>query len=259
MSSLHMSQLHPARQDHFVAIAASHQSIALPAYRHAVKEMKNNMDESRGRAMVSFATLTAVYAMLCPPLTDSGLPDTASTMMQLSESFQLLRGAREVLAAVGDCKEGCTVSTQAEILLQQVDLTLSPIDARLAALEPYIPLASALTFGTRPSHEINLQALCLLRQSYALVYDPSNDLSIKEAMTIWIEAVPLDYLEALRDLDTGALMILAHWCMMLKQANSLWYLENSGVQILSSICHALQGAQQQESISWPRSVVFSPT
>lgn len=70
VSSLHLVQCYPENKKHFVA---GHQSAALPAYRHLLKDLEKNVDEQRGRAMVSFATLTAVYALLCPPAADAQL------------------------------------------------------------------------------------------------------------------------------------------------------------------------------------------
>ena len=254
VSSLHLARLSPDDHKHFMAVAARHQSTALPAYRQELEDLESNVDEQKGRAMVSFASLTAVYALLCPPVTDAGMSTAVSAITQLSDSFLLLRGAREVLAIVGDCVEGCTMSSQVHALYGDVNLSLNPEDARLAGVEVLIIEDAASRFVAGQAKQANSEALYLLRWCFAMLSDSASNINVKRAINIWIEAVPQAYLEAVRDLQPGALVILAHWCIMLNRAQMYWYLQDSAAHVLSSIWDVLD-EDWREKISWPLQAV----
>lgn len=252
VSSLQLARLYPHNGEYFLVAAANHQDIALPAYRYVISDLEHSiMDEQKGRAMVAFSSLTIVYALLCPQPAELGIPKGQSALARLSESFSLLRGAREVLAAVGDCTEGCTISSQIHDLYGDIDLSLNPDDAHLAALEPLIldhgTTTSSRLYGTDQACASALQSL---RSCFAMLYLPVNPIGIKKAINIWVEAVPHTYLEALQDCRPGALVVLAHWCMLLKKGEMYWYLQDSATQVISSIYEVLDGNWRQR-IAWP--------
>ena len=66
ISSLHLARHSTNDEARFQALAATHQDLALPAYRYVISDMQRSIDEEKGRAMVAFASLTVVYAMLRP-------------------------------------------------------------------------------------------------------------------------------------------------------------------------------------------------
>ena len=250
VSSLHLAQLSPERRKYFETVAASHHDAALPAYRYVVKDLEANMDEQRGRAMVSFASLTAVYALLCPTAVDEQSADHSTPIAELCESFLLLRGAREVLAVVGDCTEGCTMSSQLQALYGGVDFSLYPENPRLAALQMLIEETMLSEGEATASSQAAAQALYCLRWCFAMVHDPTNDIDVKRAINLWIESVPRSFIEALQDLQPIALIVLAHWCIMLHQARMYWYLQGSATKVLSAIRNSLD-EQWQVEIAWP--------
>ena len=250
ISSLHLAQHFPEKRKHFETVAASHHDAALPAYRYVIKDLEANADEQRGRAMVSFASLTAVYALLCPTAVDDQSVDNTAPIVQLCESFLLLRGAREVLAVVGDCTEGCTMSSQLQALYGDVDFSLYPEDPRLAALQMFIEETMLSKGGLTASSQAVVEALYCLRWCFAMVHDPTSDIDVKRAINLWIESVPQSYIGALQDLQPIALIVLAHWCIMLHQARIYWYLQGSAAKVLSAIRNILDERWQAE-IGWP--------
>ena len=148
------------------------------------------------------------------------------------------------------------MSSKVQALHGDIDFSANSEDARLAAIGSVVQQASELQFKPLSTIQANKEALSMLRWCFAMLNDQSNDINDKRALNIWIEVLPPAYVEGIRDMDAGALIILAHWCVMLKQAEHYWYLKNSAAQVLSSIYHVLDN-DWQEAIAWPLQVVFT--
>lgn len=146
------------------------------------------------------------------------------------------------------------MSSQVQALYGDVDFSFNPEDSRLAAVEALILDNVASQPEPSLSDQANSEALYLLRWCFALLYDPVSGIEIKQTINIWVKVVPQAYLEAIRNLHPGALVILAHWCMMLNQAKMYWYLRDSAAKVLSCIWDVL-GDEWREKISWPLQVV----
>ena len=251
ISSLHLAQQRPEQKTHYMTLAIEHQTTALPAYRHAIKNLTSETDEQISRAMMSYAGLTAVYALLSPPISHSSDVKGTSSISQLAESFVLLRGASEIRGIVGDYKEACTIPPpQTTAPYSDNNGSYYPEDSHLVAVETMIWKAAAKNSEPEPVACANLHALSLLRQCFALLYDPICSISIKHAITFWIGAVPTAYLKAVKELQVGALIVLAHWCVMLNEGKTLWYLRDSGPRILAGICEVL-GDEWKVELAWP--------
>ena len=255
ISALHLARVSSDQMDYYQNIAANHQDMALPAYRYAITDLERNINEQRGHAMVAFASLTTVYALLCPQ-PEEPLPSEAMvTLSRLMESFSLLRSARGVFAAAGDCQEGCTMTSQVDALYGDIDVSLNPEEDRLAVLELLVQgNAEMRPSGYQDVDQANFGALYLLRRCFAMLCLPSDPIGIKRVINIWVESVSDLFLEALLQLRPVALVILAHWCILLKRAQEYWYLQGSAEKFVSTILELL-GDDWKEMISWPLSAI----
>ena len=245
ISSLHVARFATDDKERFLIAAASHQDLALPAYRYALANLEREKNEDRGRAMVASASLTIVYALLCPRPGDQQLSEGKSALARLSESISLLRGARIVLNVVGECIEGCTLASSVQAQFGDIDTTINPEDDRLASLQQSL-------LDQNEHHD--LVALRFLRWCFAMLFLPSDPINTKRAINIWIESVPEAFLEGLRGCRPTSLVVLAHWCIMLKRAEMYWYLQDSAYQVLSDI-HNVLADSWKERIAWPLQIV----
>ena len=252
ISCLHLARQSMDRRDHYRIIAAEHQNKALPAYRSINNDLKRSRNERNARAVVVFASLIAIYAVLLPPSADDRLSEVSRVLAHTIESFSLLRGVTEVVRVL----EVCPMTSRGKAVAGDIELSLNPEDARLAILEPLISRDPGVSpLGADDTNQANSTALHLLRSCFAMLFVPSKPVSIKRALKIWAESVPNTYLEALRELRPGALVILAHWCIMLKRADLSWYLQGSAKNILAAIHDALN-EEWRAQIAWPLQVVY---
>lgn len=251
ISCLHLARHSMDRRGYYRTIAAEHQNKALPAYRSIVSDLARSRNEQKARAMVAFAKLIPIYAALSPPA-DFELSEANRVLAHTIEVFSLLRGVIAVVGVLGVCP----MVSHARAAAGNIELSLNPEDARLAILNPLI----SRDLGVSPSAADNTSqasstALDLLRSCFAMLFVAFKPVSIMRTLTLWVGLIPNTYLEALSELQPGALVILAHWCIMLKRAEARWYLQGSAKNILSAI-HGVLNEKWRAQIAWPLQVVY---
>lgn len=257
VSCLHLARQSMDRRDHYPTIAVEYQNKALPAYRSMISDLEHSKNEQKGRAMIAFASLTTYYAVLSPPSTDSRLSKASRVLAHLTESFSLLRGAAEIFAEFRDSLEGCTMISRTRAVSGAIDLSLNPEDARLATLKPLISRDLGVSsIGADNRSQVSSNALYLLRRCFAMPSLPSKPVNIMRALHIWVVSIPNAYLEALSELRPGALVVLAHWCILLKRAETIWYLQGSAENIMSTI-YGVLNEEWRARIAWPLQVVYN--
>lgn len=257
ISCLHLARQSTDRSAYYPTIAAAHQDKALPAYRSIISDLERSRTEQKGRAMVAFTKLTTIYAVLSPISADSQLSKASRALAHLTESFSLLRGAREIVAVVGDSVGGCTMTSLTGAVSGGMNLSLNPEDARLAILKPSISRDLGVSpLAADDRSQVSSNALYLLRRCFAMLFLPSKPVSINRALHIWVEWIPNTYLEALSELQSGALVVLAHWCILLKRAETEWYLRGSAENVMSIIAGVLN-EEWRARIAWPLQVVYN--
>lgn len=257
ISCLHLARRSRDRRTHYPTIAAEHQNKALPAYRSIISDLERNRTEQEGLAVVAFTRLTTIYAILSPIATDSQLSKASRAIAHAVESFSLLRGGAKIVAVVGDSSEGCTMTSITRALSDDINLSLNPEDARLALLEPSISRDLGVSpLGADDRSQVISNALYLLRRCFAILYLPSKPVRIVRALKMWVGSIPNTYLEMLRELRSGALVVLARWCIMLKRAETTWYLQGSAENIMSVIAGVLN-EEWRARIAWPLQVVYN--
>lgn len=65
----------------------------------------------------------------------------------------------------------------------------------------------------------------------------------------WILKIPSEYLDLLKDREPMALIILAHYCVVLYSLRKRWWMGDWGVRVLYEICNLL-GRDRLATISW---------
>lgn len=69
-------------------------------------------------------------------------------------------------------------------------------------------------------------------------------------MFSWVTRVPREYIQLVEAQDREALVILAHYAVLLTRTNMVWWLEGLGSNFVKAIAMAL-GAQHWRLIEWP--------
>jgi len=121
----------------------------------------------------------------------------------------------------------------------------NPDDRHLRKLHGMFNLDNSLSSHMSKRYtEICLEALEDLRQASGLAdYSTSNSQIL---VRIWPGRLSQEFVELVYSKDPRALVILAHYCVLLKRSNHVWYMEGLGVGLLESIREALP----EEFLPW---------
>jgi len=88
-----------------------------------------------------------------------------------------------------------------------------------------------------------------LRRVAAVPYSASRKLGILAIINIWPGTISREFIVLLHERRPEALVILAHYCVLLKRGSSYWYLEGVGAKMLVEIANIL-GERWLPWIQW---------
>jgi hypothetical protein len=251
VSALHMSRTREDPGQKYLLRAVYHQNLALPFYRHVIGDFENQMTKKNCHAVIGFASLITAFAIADPhPLVLDHSRD-ASLPTGVPEWIQLLRGARQILAVKRDWMTGGPMAFQVRKIEGPIDLHCNPEDARLATLHVMIDTPGPSHPLSEKEIEVHHQALMALRESFAMTLLPCQTLGVKLSMFSWVEEVPQQYLEYISELKPQALILLAHFCILLKSgAARYWYMEGAAERLVTAIDSVLY-EDWKTWIAWP--------
>lgn len=254
VSALHRASLDPSEKRRYQMIAAWHQNKALPEFRSEIA----HPTEHNCNALLAFSQLLIIHCfaseehdenllLLVRGPHETGLP----------EWLQLIRGS-------------CTIF---EDVLQF--LTMGPLKKLNEEMEPRL-LADApedLEYNRRLAHlaemptfkrlpdprngpEGNLFPLpCALHElsrafAKASAAQSRSHFTMWIAVYIWPAQISAEYLGLLKQRDPVALVLLAHYCILLKPLESSWYMNGFTKRLLSRIVNQLDQTWHQW-LEWP--------
>lgn len=146
-------------------------------------------------------------------------------------------------------------------------------DAHLAALQemcqsPIRPPKSLALSSSTPEHysqysptaQLCLEALSELRIASALAHSKiaTETLCDKTALHIWPGKISQGFVELIYARDPRALVLLAHYCVLLKRNDHVWCIKGIGVGLLNNIWRDLS-VEWRDMIKWPMEMSSSRT
>ncbi|KAL9115980.1 MAG: hypothetical protein Q9227_000348 [Pyrenula ochraceoflavens] len=257
VSALHMAHTHPEREEDYVREATNHQIAALPAYRHALKQIT----EYNCQALLAFAGLTTVYAFHSACRGQSVISmdanDKEDGVMAPPEWLQLHRGLRFMLT--GQIKEWIRNGPMKHQLRSyddwHFDYDFNPDDFRILSFMSFLEMPAGRSAMSDEEADGLLFSLQHMRQSYALAMSPHIDIGKKFAIWLWAENVPTAYLQLIARRAPQALILLSMACVLLERAApTCWYLQGAPQRIVSEVYDSLD-KEWRPWIAWPISEI----
>ncbi|KUJ06426.1 uncharacterized protein LY89DRAFT_603329 [Mollisia scopiformis] len=244
VSALHLASLLPNRKDEFYSLALSRESAALPSFRATLINPKPETID----AIFAFAGSIVYYVMASPEHFAGEKIDRCRIPTKNDDHphwFQTMRGLMGLL--MNHWNE--LLKGQFHDLLDSLppgsDLAIDPPeDEHFGKLEGLFPNST-----DDRKVEICREALKELRDTSAFSNESSGIRSIKSSIHMWAGRVSQEYMELVYERDPRALVILAHFCVLLKRNNHHWYSKGLGTGMLDNVRHAL-GEEWQPWIQW---------
>jgi hypothetical protein len=257
-SALHLAHLQPDNRRRYQMSAACHQARALPQFRAAVA----NLTRENCNAILAFSQLLIVHCfaseqadedlMLVKGKQDSGLPDW----------LQVIRGSCAMFSAVWSYMQTGILSSLIEEGMQEEEaLSIIPENpahaARLRTLlalpffgkSPLVPLANAESDVKLTWYSSALLSLCraFVRATAA---KEKGIFTMWTAVNIWPARISMEYLDLLAAREPAALVLLAHYCVLLEPLEQAWYMSGFRKRLLSRIYWQLE-EEWRVWLEWP--------
>ena len=101
------------------------------------------------------------------------------------------------------------------------------------------------------------EALNILRRLFSKAAAPNCILSARSLAYSWPVEVPQRYITLVHERKPEALVVMAHYCVMLKMIDSFWYVRGNALRVLDQ-CRKNLSDKWLPHIDWPLSIVGLP-
>ncbi|SPO05584.1 uncharacterized protein DNG_08271 [Cephalotrichum gorgonifer] len=243
-TALHMAHLDPLKDKTYTLRALAHQETAIPLFRHATE----NPTVENCDALVIFAYLLTVYSFatdmdnVSSPLlmVDDRGSEWGEKQLALPQWLHFIRAGCVMLCDVWDAIEAGPAMVLA--YAWEVHMEVAEVgDGKQPYLEFFlsvIPRDSSWSAEAISAYE---SAATKLAESFAYVdgQDVQTWLSTWNTIGVWPARLEDSYFALLAERHPGALILLAHYCLILKPLDDLWYFHGRPAKLLASIMRAL--------------------
>lgn len=261
-SALHLAYLQPSVQRHHHMVATLHQDLALPLFRCAT----NQITTKNCNAVLAFSQLLLVYCFASEAADGSLFLVEGKEGSSLPDWLGIIRGSCAMFREVWNEMEQGILSNimddgraiPNEILFEVPDNSAHTTQLRELLCFPCLgkefnlTRLSSLSILEQKKIKTYTDALASLVQAFALSENAKqkNVFSIWTAVQIWPARVSVDYLELLKKKDPGALVLLAHYCVLLEPLEEHWFMSSFRKRLLTRIWEQLD-QEARKWIVWP--------
>lgn len=275
VSAMHLATLLPHRTKELQRLALVQENAALPSFRALIKT--STLESIH--ATFAFSGSVVYFIMALPENTGADREADRCRIPSPDDKyphwFQAIRGLMTLLAHHRDQLargpfapmlsrgpvSGCTSHIPDVARLAKLDAMFRhgiPSQLKMA-IAPAYSNSSSSPADTLPldikNSGVYLQALWLLRRVFELAYPPNQILSSEASLRVWPGSISQSFVELIYQRDPRALVILAHYCILLKRNDHAWYIRDLGRGLLENITQSL-GKEWQHWIQWPMAEIF---
>lgn len=250
-SALHLARSQPERKALLSTEATAHHDIGLRMFQIAM----SNITPQNCDACFAFSSIIAAYAWASSNQSgDLFFSDSSAAEESFNvEWVSLLRGVHTLLQVAGEWMADGSM----RLLLQprHMDHEL----ARAADPEASAKLTALCQLwdsspGKLYVHDVEIlnNTLALLHEAYGLVASSSIDNEFDVILVVygWPIQVPEAFFTMVKGQKPEALIVLAHYSLLLNKVNQLWYVEGMSRRLLKTI-HSKLGKEWESWIAWP--------
>ncbi|KAH7166511.1 hypothetical protein EDB81DRAFT_285424 [Dactylonectria macrodidyma] len=241
-SALHLAHSSPSQRPFFLLQARSHQDIAMPLFRHAIA----NVSASNCHAVLAFSHLLIVYSFAAnsadEPLFFTN-PASPSQGMLCSWLYFVRNGCLLVCEQWDRIETGPLgplarswempipgVQEETQSALTDYLLSILPGNSDIQDEEPWFHSACEIY------RETAAQLGWAFATSQALT---GNDFTTWDLIRVWPMVISPEFIELLVQEHPAALILLAHYCLLLERIQPQWYFEGRATMLLNTVLERL--------------------
>jgi hypothetical protein len=234
MAATHLSRLRPQRQQYYAMIAAKNHSIALPDFRSALQ----NIHEGDCHALISYSKSLVWCSFASHEAADRNSVSEGKQSW-IPEWFHLLRGSCRIVNA---SMTWLKVDPHARYINQ------ATIKSNTTHNHPIALLRSQLRSVTEyPSSN---EVCSVLEESFAQASLSNSNTPLRNAVNHWMGLIPDEYLQLLQVKEPWALIVLAHFCVLVHRSETVWFMKWNAKRLMLLILERLDVVWWHH-VSWP--------
>lgn len=229
-AATHLSRLRSAQNRLYANKAAEHHHAALPEYRTALA----HLDRDNCQAVSYFAK----KLLWCHMARDESLLEDEPGMGHswLPQWFTLLVGSCRIVQHSRAWLPAGPLAREA--IYDQVDRSENPDCEEISRLAMTIP-------SLRASTELLALHEAFFRSSLGHHNTPHRN-----GVNHWIESLSDEFITSLQGEEPSALILLAHFCVLLHRSEEPWFMNNHSARLLLSIVNKI-GSAWMPFLEWP--------
>ena len=242
LSAAHMAHLDPQRRSHHAQVGYHHQEVAC---RRSIPFLRQITPENC-HALFAFASVMAVATFT---LAGSSAPGTVSPIDNILTFFALIRGVQTVLqSSLTWIKNGSLRPLLQEDRIYWRQWTM-PLPESLHL--PFQQLRQLIKNETGQYSNVFIDTTDKLETLFCAYNMIANDRTI---VFIWCVIIHDDYVEQIRCRHPVALIILAHFAVLLHSVKGQWWAADRGKRLVESIYSEVDESYRQ-ALAWPLGAV----
>ncbi|RAH58770.1 hypothetical protein BO85DRAFT_281335 [Aspergillus piperis CBS 112811] len=226
LSALHIARTSdPVSRTRYFSIALEHQNRALALFRPVLP----SISRENSHPIFLFASLLLQLAFAIPPC--SPLMADHDSVQDLIQAFTLCRGLREILGASWNwVREG----KLADVFTQVDDTKHWPLPETVEVALSQLKSLNETRGGQFGDHDVDCYgaAISHLKDMMEIYQDKPRRV---ELALRWPFGLESKYLKLLKENDPMALVILAHYCLVLHHFRHHWWMEGWSLRVARSI------------------------
>lgn len=253
-AALHLAHLNPSERLRYQMIAACHQGRALPQFRALIAAPT---DETCN-AILAFSHLLIVHCFAAEEQDETFLLMKEGEESGLPDWLKVIRGSCTIFEHVWVNMMNGLMKPLIEESMRDEPLSIIPENPEHSArLKQLLTLP---VFGKNPPvieilHEqmtAYSSALIILARAFGCAEAAKDQgaYTMWTAVQIWPARIPLEYLELLRAREPAALVLLAHYCILLGPLEEMWYMSGFRKRLLEKIYWQLD-EEWRRWLDWP--------
>jgi hypothetical protein len=248
LASLHLSRIDQSLQDSYMQQAGKHHDAGIAMFRNDIQ----NIDETNYEAVLFFAAIMDPYSTA---ISMSAI-DANHALDSILQSFALTRRLRPMVAQFYPAVLASSFARLIPKDTQGVDWqrTESPINTELVKLRKFSDVVQHLY--PPDIVEAYSSAIHILDLVFEQVASQLPNLPSHALVKMWVHLVKPRFLELLSERQPGALIIFAHYGVLLKRIDHYWFLEGFAEQVLH-IADTFVPGEWKAWLDWPREQIYA--
>ncbi|KFY15027.1 hypothetical protein V491_05804 [Pseudogymnoascus sp. VKM F-3775] len=245
-AALHLAYIDPGQGRELMIRGRAHQDRAMPLFRSAIETPnKDNCD-----AVFAFSHLLVIYSFAAEREDELLFLVESNTLEVLPSWLYFIRCGCSMLCDVWDQLELGPVRPL--VSAWEIPITFSEAEQEplMNLLLSAIPLQGSEDSWSEDVCKIYRDAASKLGEAFSCTQDPNAGFTAWDALRIWPMRISDAYLNLLSQQHPAALILVAHYCILLQRLDSHWYFEGRAKRLLSTAMSCLDG-RWHHIIQWP--------